>query len=558
MEKELIFGLAGGLGLFFIGMRFMSEGLQRVSRDRLRRILEALTNNRVVAVLVGLGVTSIIQSSSATTVMTVSFVNAGLMSLKQAIGIVLGANVGTTVTAQIIAFKIHHYALPAIGLGVGLRLFARSGRWRSMGEVIMGFGMLFYGLAIMKDAMGPLKDSGVVRGLFIKFDGNPLLGVLVGTVLTVMMQSSSVTIGVTMTLAASGLLSFQGAVALGLGGNIGTTITAQLASIGTNTAARRTAQAHTLFNVIGVFYILLVFPYFIKLVDWITPGTPDLLIKTAAEAKRFGMELGDKPYIARHIANAHTLFNVVNTVVFLPLLEALTKISSWIIPQRKAEEEFHLQYLDGTVVETPSMAVEQARSETERMGEISLAMVDGAMEAFFADTTSGLELVRKKEGVVDLLQREILSFLAKTAQSPLSPEDSKEISSIMNMVNNIERIGDHAENLCELVERKARLKLAFTETATEDMREIYSVSKEFLVMVIDGIRERNRYIKPEADAYEERINSLEDTMREGHIKRLNEGICGVDPGLVFIDMLTNFEKIGDHCFNIAEAVVGIK
>ncbi len=558
MEKELIFGLTGGLGLFFIGMRFMSEGLQRVSRDRLRRILEALTNNRVVAVLVGLGVTSIIQSSSATTVMTVSFVNAGLMSLKQAIGIVLGANVGTTITAQIIAFKIHHYALPAIGLGVGLRLFARSGRWRSMGEVIMGFGMLFYGLAIMKDAMGPLKDSAVVRGLFIKFDGNPLLGVLVGTILTVMMQSSSVTIGVTMTLAASGLLSFQGAVALGLGGNIGTTITAQLASIGTNTAARRTAQAHTIFNVIGVFYILLVFPYFIKLVDWITPGTPDLLIKTAAEAKGFGMELGDKPYIGRHIANAHTLFNVVNTLVFLPLLEVLNKISSWIIPQRKAEEEFHLQYLDGTVVETPSMAIEQARSETERMGEISLAMVDGAMEAFFADTTSGLELVRKKEGVVDLLQREILSFLAKTAQSPLSPEDSKEISSIMNMVNNIERIGDHAENLCELVERKARLKLPFTETATENMREIYSVSREFLAMVIDGIRERNRYIKPEADAYEERINSLEDTMREGHIKRLNEGICGVDPGLVFIDMLTNFEKIGDHCFNIAEAVVGIK
>jgi phosphate:Na+ symporter len=205
------------------------------------------------------------------------------------------------------------------------------------------------------------------------------------------------------------------------------------------------------------------------------------------------------------------------------------------------------------------------------MGEISLAMVDGAMEAFFADTTSGLELVRKKEGVVDLLQREILSFLVKTAQSPLSPEDSKEISSIINMVNNIERIGDHAENLCELVERKARWKLPFTETATEDMKEVYSVSREFLVMVIDGIRERNRYIKPEADAYEERINSLEDTMREGHIKRLNEGtmreghikrlnegICGVDPGLVFIDMLTNFEKIGDHCFNIAEAVVGIK
>ncbi len=556
--EKLIFSLSGGLGLFFIGMRFMSEGLQRAAGDRLRRILEALTNNRVVAVLVGLGVTSIIQSSSATSVMTVSFVNAGLMSLKQAVGIVLGANIGTTVTAQIIAFKIHHYALPAIGLGVGLRLFSRSDRWRYIGEVIMGFGMIFYGLAIMKGAMGPLKDYAGVRELFIKFDGNPLLGVLVGTIFTVMMQSSSVTIGVTMTLAASGLLSFYGSAALILGDNIGTTITAQLASIGTNTAARRTAQAHTLFNVIGVIYILLVLPYFIKLVDWITPGTSDLVISTAAEAKRFGMELGDKPYIARHIANAHTLFNVVNTLIFLPLMGVLTKISSLIIPQRKAEEEFHLQYLDGTVVETPAIALEQARSETERMGEISLAMVDGAMEAFFAETTEGLELVRKKEGVVDLLQREIISFLAKTAQSPLSSEDSTEINSIINMVNNIERIGDHAENLCGLVERKVRLKLPFTEMAMEDIREISSVSREFLVMVINGIRERNRYIKPEADAYEKRINSLEDTMREGHIKRLNEGICGVDPGLVFIDMLTNFEKIGDHCFNIAEAVVGIK
>lgn len=556
--EELIFSLVGGVGLFFIGMRFMSEGLQNFAGNRLRRILEALTNNRVVAVLVGLGVTSIIQSSSATTVMTVSFVNAGLMTLKQAIGIVLGANIGTTVTAQIIAFNIHHYALPAIGLGVGLRLFARSGMWRSMGEVIMGFGMLFYGLAIMKDAMGPLKDSPMVRDLFIKFDGNPLLGILVGTIVTVLMQSSSVTIGITMTLAASGLLSFHGAVALGLGGNIGTTVTAQLASIGTNTSARRTAQAHTLFNVIGVFYILLVFPYFIKLIDSCTPGNPDLLIKTAAQAEMFGMELGDKPYVARHIAIAHTLFNVVNTLVFLPLLGVLTRISSWMVPQRKTEEEFHLQYLDARFVAFPPMAIEQARSEAVRMGEISVAMVDEAMGAFFSNTTKGIELARKKEEVVDLLQREIISFLAKTAQSPLPPADSREINSIIHMVNNIERIGDHAENFCDLVERKVGLKLPFTETAVENIREIYSVSREFLVLVVNGIRERTRDIKPEADAYEEKINLLEDTLRGGHIKRLNEGICGVDPGLVFIDMLTNFEKIGDHCFNIAEAVVGIK
>jgi len=556
--EKLIFTLLGGLGLFFIGMRFMSEGLQNAAGTKLRRILEALTNNRVVAVLVGLGITSIIQSSSATTVMTVSFVNAGLMTLQQAVGIVLGANIGTTITAQIIAFKIHHYALPAIGLGVGLRLFAKPGRWRSIGDVIMGFGMLFYGLALMKGAMGPFKESPVVREFFIRFDGNPLLGVLVGTIFTLLLQSSSITIGVTMTLAASGLLSFYGAVALGLGGNIGTTITAQLASIGTNTAAKRTAQAHTLFNVIGVIYVLLLFPYFLRLIDVLTPGNPDFLVTTAMQAKGLGFEIGDKPYIARHIANAHTLFNTINTLIFLPFLGTLTKISSWIIPQRKEEEEFHLVHLDGRVVETPSMAIEQARSETERMGEIALAMVDGTMEAFFADTTKGLDLVRNKEGTVDLLQREIITFLAETAQSPLPPGDSKEINSIIHMVNNIERIGDHAENLCNLVERKVRLKLPFTEMATQDIRDIHSVIREFHVLVLKGIRERNRYMKPQADYYEERINYLEDSMREGHIKRLNEGLCDVDPGLIFIDMLTNFEKIGDQCFNIAEAVVGIK
>jgi phosphate:Na+ symporter len=556
--QELSFSLIGGLGLFFIGMRFMSEGLQKATGESLRRILETLTNNRVVAVFVGLAVTSIIQSSSATSVMTVSFVNAGLMTLNQAIGVILGANIGTTVTAQIIAFNIHHYALPAIGLGVGLRLFAKGNKWRSIGEVIMGFGMLFYGLTLMKDSMGPFKDSPMVREIFIKFDGNPLLAVLIGTIFTMLLQSSSVTVGVTMTLAASGLLSFYGCVALNLGGNIGTTITAQLASIGTNTAARRTAQAHTLFNVIGVIFALVLFPHFVKLVDLLTHGNPDFLIMTAAQAKKFGMELGDKPYMARHIANAHTIFNVANALLFLPFMGILTKISSWMIPQKEVEDEFHLVYLDTKFVDSPPMAIEQARSETQRMGEMALAMVDGVMDAFFADSDKGLEPVRKKEIVVDVLQREIITFLVRTSQGSLSPDDSKEINSIIHMVDNFERVGDHAENLCNLVERKVRLKLPFTETAVNDIKELYSVGRDFLQLVIDGIKEGDRHIKPTADAYEERINYLEDTMRVAHIERLNNAICEVDSGLIFIDMLTNFEKIGDHCFNIAEAVVGIK
>ena len=556
--KEVAFQLTGGLGLFFIGMRFMSEGLQKTAGDKLRRVLEILTNNRLVATLVGLVVTVIIQSSSATTVMTVSFVNAGLMELRQAIGIVLGANIGTTVTAQIIAFKIHHYALPALGVGVGFRLFSRSSRWRYLGEVIMGFGMLFFGLSIMKEAMEPLKASEVVRNTFVRFDGNPLLGVLVGTIFTILMQSSSVTVGIVMTLASSGLLSFKGAVALVLGDNIGTTITAQLAATGANTAARRTAWCHTMFNVLGVAYVLLLLPYFLRLVDLLSPGPANLAVRTMEQAKLYGMTLGDKPFIARHIANAHTLFNVVNTLIFLPLFGVLARISSWIVPQREGEEGYHLVYLNSKMITSPPIAVEEARKETVRMAMLSRRMVDLSMDALFSSRLDQIEEVKKLEGIVDMLQREITTFLVNVSHHSITPETSKEINSILHMVNNIERIGDHAEILSNLVDRKARLRLPFTPQAEADLRELYGVTREFIDLVIEGIRDKRTDIKPLADALEARINQMEDSMREAHIQRLNAGICAVDAGLVFIDMLTSFEKIGDHCFNIAEAVVGIK
>lgn len=414
--KDVIFQLMGGLGLFFIGMRFMSEGLQKAAGDRLRKILGLLTNNRVVATMVGLAVTAIIQSSSATTVMTVSFVNAGLMTLKQALGVVLGANIGTTVTAQIIAFKIHHYALPALGIGVGLRLFARSGRWKSLGEVIMGFGMLFFGLSLMKEAMEPLKASPVVKEAFIRFDGSPLLGVLVGTIFTVLLQSSSVTVGVVMTLASSGLLSFKGAVALVLGDNIGTTITAQLAAAGANTAAKRTAWSHTMFNVLGVIYVLILMPYFLKLVDLLSPGPADLIARTASEAAAYGVSVGDKPFIARHIANAHTLFNVVNTLIFLPMLGVLERITSFIVPSKKEEEGFHLLYLNSDILSSPPIAIEEAQKETHRMVTLTKRMLDLSMDAFRSGKLDVLEEVEKLENVVDMLQREITNFLVQITQ----------------------------------------------------------------------------------------------------------------------------------------------
>jgi len=556
--RDVIFQLVGGLGLFFIGMRFMSEGLQKAAGERLRRILGLLTNNRVVATMVGLMVTAIIQSSSATTVMTVSFVNAGLMTLRQALGVVLGANIGTTVTAQIIAFKIHHYALPALGIGVGLRLFSKSGRWRSLGEVIMGFGMLFFGLSLMKEAMEPLKASPMVREAFVKFDGSPLLGVLVGTIFTVLMQSSSVTVGIVMTLAASGLLSFKGAVALVLGDNIGTTVTAQLAATGGNTAAKRTAWSHTMFNVIGVIYVLILMPYFLKLVDLLSPGPADFVVRTASEAATFGVSVGDKPFIARHIANAHTLFNVTNTLVFLPILTVLEKITSFIVPQRIEPEGYHLLYLNPDIVSSTPIALEEARKETHRMMTLTRKMLGLTVDAFAKGDLGNLEEVEKLENVVDMLQREITNFLVQITQNSLTLETSREINSLINIVNNTERIGDHAELLAKLTERKQRLKLTFTSQAEQDIYEIAKVVDEFLGLVIDGVAKDNKDILPFASALESRINEMEDTMREAHIQRLNAGVCSVDAGLIFIDMLTSFEKIGDHCYNIAEALAGLK
>ncbi len=558
MLQTIIFGIMGGLGLFFLGIRTMSDGLQKYAGDRLRNFLKSITKNRVVGMFTGLFVTAVIQSSSATTVMTVSLVNAGLINLTQAIGVVLGANIGTTVTAQMIAFKIQDYALPLIGVGVVLKLFAKKEKVIYFGEALMGFGLIFFGLSTMKDAFAFMKGSEAVFNFFANLDGFPFIALIIGTIFTMMMQSSSVTVGITMALASTGLISFPTSVAIILGDNIGTTITAELASIGTNIAAKRTARAHTVFNVIGVIYIFLLMPYFVKLVNWITPGDVGFVIKTAGEAANYNMNIGDAPYAARHIANAHTMFNVVNNLLFLPLIGVLAKIATIMIPGEEVTPEFHLKYLDGKVVSAPSIAIGEARNETIHMAKISLDMLDESMRALFDGDMKRLENVRKMEDTVDMLQREITEYSVRISQESITPEISREITSIINMVNNIERIGDHCENLTHLIERKKMEKLDFSDTATENIREIYQVSRKFLDFVIISMEKKDTSIKSEADRYEKRIDYLEDTFRQDHVNRLNKGKCKVDPGLIFIDMLTNFEKIGDHTFNIAEAVVGIK
>lgn len=558
MEK-VIFQVLGGLGMFIFGMKIMSEGLQKVAGKKMRQILKMVSDNRFVGCGVGAIVTSIIQSSSATTVMLVGFVDASLMTLTQAVGITIGANIGTTITAQLIAFKITAYALPAIAVGTLLKFFIGRRKWKYIGDVLLGFGFVFYGLATMKMGFSPLREDQLFISFFTKFQsqtmGGLLLCVFVGTVLTMILQSSSATVGVTMALAMQGLIDFEASVALILGENIGTTITAQLASIGANINARRTANAHTLFNVLGVIFIVLVFPYFIDLVNFITmnfmhSGPPDELIN------------GEMPNVARYIANSHTLFNVVNAVIFLLVLPYLIKVAIWITPHKEEDVKFdefrHIKYLDTKFIDTPSVALTRARAEIIRMGKAVQTMYDDVINSIETRKIKDLSKWRKREDTLDILQKEITQFLVQVMQQPIMSEESREIAALTRMTNNLERAGDEVENIAELMEELIEQNLHFSDGGMRDYEKIAAEVRNFIIFVVDAIRNDDREIVQRALEFEKTINKMREEMKGNHLMRLQSGACTVDPGLILVDMLNAFEKIGDFCYNIAQAVAGTK
>ena len=555
-SHSLIFGLLGGIGLFLYGMKTLSDGLQKIAGDRLRRILGALTDNRVIGMLIGVAATALIQSSTATTVMVVSFVNAGLMSLLQAIGVVIGANIGTTVTAQLIAFKVTKYALPAIGFGAALRFLIKSPRWHHIGEVILGLGLVFFGLALMKDAFDPVKGDRELRQLFLWVGDNPLLGILIGAIVTMVVQSSSATIGLTIAMATSGLLSFEASVALILGENIGTTVTTNLAAIGTNLAARRTALAHFLFNTIGVAYMLLLFPLFTSLVAAISPGDPDFVIQSGEQLEMLGGALGDKPFIARHIANAHTLFNVINALVFLPLIGHLARLTATLLPGKEQRSEITLNYLDSRVLNTPPIALAQARSETVRMLRITGEIFDETLDLLRDQSPARVAVVQAKEERVDQLQREITDFLVLLSQQSITEETSLEVVNLMHVVNDLERIGDYCVHMGRLVQRKVEQRIEFSETARREIAEMSGLARNFFVMTATVLETGGSVELEHALEMEDAIDRMEETLRNNHIARLNTGECTVSSGLIYIDLLHNLEKIGNHTYKLARTLAG--
>jgi len=539
----MIFKMAGGLGLFLFGMKLMSEGLQKAAGQSLKIILEKLTTNRLIGTLVGVVVTAIIQSSSATTVMVVGFVNAGLMNLAQALSVVLGANVGTTVTAQLIAFKIGALALPAIGVGVFLKMFTKNQKYKYFSDVLIGFGILFLGLDIMKNGFVPLRQSEGFREAFITFSSNPFLAVCAGAILTLIVQSSSATIGITIALASTGLIDFYAASALVLGENIGTTITANLAAIGTNITARRAAFGHLLINTLGVLYMLILLKYFTTFIDFVTPGDPSVI-------EPGGTNLS----IARHIANLHTFFNFINIIVFLPLISFLVTICEKVI-KGKNETSDRLIYLDDRLIDTPSLAIPQAVNEVRRMSEMSYEMVLVCRKIFETGSRFHISRIYEMEDTVDHLEKDIQEYLVNLLQKAINEQDIEAINHILYVLHDLEKIADYSENIARQAEKLLNLNLTFSDDAQKDLYILFDVVLRFSETTIDAYNEG--YSPRKLDLEDENeIDRLRAKYKKEHMERLHKGICGVEIGIIYVDILNNLEKIGDHTFNIAKVVNG--
>lgn len=533
----------GGIGLFLFGLRTMSDGLQLVAGRRLKAILTACTARPWTGLLLGTLVTALIQSSSATTVLTVGLVNAGLLNLGQAVSVVLGANIGTTFTAWLVSwlavFKISNYALPAIGIGLILNLASGKRLLRNYGQVLLGFGMLFLGISFMKDAFEPLASSTFVRDLFVKFGTQPLLAVFVGTVFTMLLQSSSATITITQLLAFQGLIPLPGALALILGDNIGTTITAEIASLGTSDInAKRTARAHTLFNVLGVSYIL-IFLYlglYQKAVEWIVPGPLSPI------------------NIMTHIAVAHSLFNVVNALVFLPNINFLIRLASFFAPEKKSEKRLHGPQLVENLLDSPDLAMEAVQREILKMLDIAHESIECALYSIQHKDEKAADRAHLLEKATDTYQQGITGYLVSLAQLSLERYDAEQIPVMIHTVNDLERIGDHAVNLSELGLQAMIENYDFGTAADNEITILGKLIREMVektrgILLEDGEEAFERVIQVETE-----INRRQIESRVEHSHRISKGEVPFESALTFVDVVDNLEKVADHLMNVAEGL----
>ncbi len=529
---ESVLTALGGMGLFLYGMMKMSEGLQNSAGDRMRKVLEALTSNRFMAVAVGMAVTAIIQASGATTVMVVGFVNGGLMTLEQAIGVIMGANVGTTITAQLVAFNLEQYALPAIAVGMAIKLFAKRKSSRGLGDCVLGFGILFMGISILGGALEGLKDFPPFTNLLVQSSRNPILGAFIGMLFTAAIQSSSATTGLLVTMAAKGIVTFDAALPMVLGANIGTTSTVLIASVGTTLAARRAAVAHFIFNLFGTVVCLPFIGVFAK----------------AAKAS--------SPDFARQIANAHTLFNVGATVLLVPFVKQFANFVSSVVKGHDDVVARGPKYLDMRLIPAPFTAVIQLRKEIVRMANLCIENFETSMAAFLDAKKVDRRRFDDIEEVIDELEESISVYVSTLSQRGIDQEQAKMLTAMINIATDLERIGDHATGIFELVDYKEEHRLVFSDEALSELRDMEQKVSEILSRTLECLEKNDARLAAGIKPMDNLIDAIEKELRAQHIKRLNHGICYPASGVVFLDLLTHMERIGDHAVNVGDAILG--
>ncbi|MDD3275920.1 MAG: Na/Pi cotransporter family protein [Kiritimatiellales bacterium] len=555
LPLEIILEVGGGLGLFLLGMKNMSEGMQAAAGNRLRAMIGAVTGNRFTACLIGFLVTCLIQSSSVTTVMLVGFANAGLMTLAQAIGVILGADIGTTVTGWILVLEIGKYGLPLLGFSAFFFLFSKNDKTRSTALLIMGLGMVFFGLELMKEGFRPLRDMPEFLAWFSKFTPNTYWGVLkcalAGAGITAIVQSSSATVGITMGLASAGIINFETSVALVLGQNIGTTITAFLASIGTGRAAKRVAYAHILIKIIGVILTTACFPFYIQLIRHMLVLDPDFSVMVDGELKYLT--------IVKGIAIAHTTFNVLLVVLFLPFTRMLANLLTRWMPDSVADETPHLTYLDVRMLDTPSLGLEQSRHELLFMAESVKKMMGQLRNALFAEKPDE-ELNRRifhREEILDNVQKEITEFLGGLLSGNVTHDVVNEARWQVRMADEYESISDYIAGILKMQIKLRNNKLLPSPEGQEELLQLHDLTTEYLDFIAAALLSRSD-IHSEAITRSDELTARAKEFRSRHLERLAAGKISPLVSLILPDMLSAYRRIKDHAFNIAEVLAGEK
>lgn len=526
---------AGGLGLLLYGIKIMGEGLELAAGAKLKTLLEKMTRNRFLAVLVGFVITTLIQSSSATTVMVVGFVNTGIMNLTQAIGVIMGANIGTTTTSVLVSLNLTGVAPIAIFFGAFMMLFAKKNSLKHVGQAIAGFGMLFMGMELMQNAMDPLRDSQVFKD-WITNANNPFVGILIGAGVTGVIQSSAASVGILQALASQGLVPLQFAVFIIYGQNIGTCVTALLSTIGSKTNSKRTAVMHILFNVLGTVFFLLI-TTFLPFTSWIEAISDNVMVQISA---------------------VHIIFNVVSTVVMFPFAKFLVKISCFLVPDKKSKEDdgLHMQFVDERMINTPPVAVAQVGKEVVRMARLARDNFNIAVQDLIDKQIKNFDAVNKTEDIINYLNHHITPVLVKINALDLSYQDAKFIGRMFHVINDIERIGDHAQNIEEAAKSRVDENIELSDEGERELREMQKTVIELIDGSIEAFSTQTLSVETaeQLNSLEAEVDSMQEVFEQAHIDRLNNHECTTRAGMLFINTITDFERVADHAINIAWSV----